>query len=90
MVGDDGIGLPERGHWPVPGKIGALIVQALHENTKADVVVKTERDRGVRVTLKFGGKGLADQLRERDVLCSRYEGDAVSLPFWQAAPLFVR
>lgn len=56
MVGDDGMGLPEGGRWPVPGKIGALIVQALHENTKADMVVETERNRGVRVTLRFGHK----------------------------------
>ncbi len=39
MVGDDSMGLPEGGRWPVPGKIGALIEQALHENTKAGVVV---------------------------------------------------
>jgi 3-dehydroquinate synthetase len=38
------------------GKIGSLIVQTLHENTKADLVVETERDRGVRVTLTFGHK----------------------------------
>ena len=56
MVGDDGMGLPEGGRWPVPGKIGALIVQALHENTKADIVVETERNGGVRVTLRFGHK----------------------------------
>jgi PAS domain S-box-containing protein len=56
MVGDDGVGLPEGGRWPVPGKIGALIVQALHENTTADMVVETERDHGVRVTLRFGHK----------------------------------
>jgi PAS domain S-box-containing protein len=56
MVGDDGVGLPEGGRWPVPGKIGALIVQALHENTKADMVVETKRDCGVRATLRFEHK----------------------------------
>jgi PAS domain S-box-containing protein len=56
MVADDGVGLPEGGQWPVPGKIGGLIVQVLHENTKMDLVVETERDRGVRVTLTFGHK----------------------------------
>ena len=56
VVADDGAGLPEGGRWPVPGKIGALIVQALHENTLADIVVETNRDRGVRVTLRFGHK----------------------------------
>jgi two-component sensor histidine kinase len=56
MVADDGVGLPEGGQWPVPGKIGALIVQVLHENAKLDLVVETGRDRGVRVTLTFGHK----------------------------------
>ncbi|ANW00181.1 ATP-binding protein [Bradyrhizobium icense] len=42
VVADDGVGLPERGQWPVPGKIGSLIVQTLHENTKTDLVVETE------------------------------------------------
>ncbi|MEH2553620.1 PAS domain S-box-containing protein [Bradyrhizobium algeriense] len=56
VVADDGVGLPEGGQWPVPGKIGSLIVQTLHENTKTDLVVETERDRGVRVTLTFGHK----------------------------------
>jgi two-component sensor histidine kinase len=56
MVADDGVGLPEGGRWPVPGKIGALIVQALHENTMADMVVETAPNRGLRVTLRFGHK----------------------------------
>lgn len=56
MVGDDGVGLPEGGRWSVLGKIGALIVQALHENTKTDMMAETEWNRGVRVTLTFGHK----------------------------------
>lgn len=67
-VADDGVGLPKGGRWPVPGKIGALIVQALHENTKADIVVETERNRGVRVTLRFGRKlPIADGRRSEAV-----------------------
>jgi hypothetical protein len=51
-----GLACQKEGVGPVPGKIGALIVQALHENTNAEMVVETERDRGVRVTLRFGHK----------------------------------
>jgi two-component sensor histidine kinase len=34
VVADDGVGLPADVIWPVPGKIGALIVQTLRENTR--------------------------------------------------------
>jgi PAS domain S-box-containing protein len=53
IVSDDGIGLPEGVVWPVPGKIGALVVQSLRENTKTDVNVESAPDRGVRVTITF-------------------------------------
>jgi two-component sensor histidine kinase len=33
VVADDGLGLPEGTQWPAPGKLGALIVQTLRENT---------------------------------------------------------
>jgi PAS domain S-box-containing protein len=56
VIADDGAGLPEGMTWPVPGKIGALIVQTLRENTKADFNVETAADRGVRVTMTVDRK----------------------------------
>jgi len=56
VVADDGAGLPEGVEWPVPGKIGTLIVQSLRENTKTDVLVKSAPERGVRVELTFDHK----------------------------------
>jgi PAS domain S-box-containing protein len=57
VVADDGAGLPPDGVWPVPGKISELIVQTLREN-KADVVVDTAPDQGVRVSIAFDHKSL--------------------------------
>jgi two-component sensor histidine kinase len=51
VIADDGAGLPDGVTWPVPGKIGALIVQTLRENTKADFIVETSPDKGVRVSI---------------------------------------
>lgn len=56
VVADDGIGLAEGKIWPVPGKIGALVVQTLRENTKTDVNVETAPDKGVRVTMSLDHK----------------------------------
>jgi two-component sensor histidine kinase len=56
VIADDGAGLPAGVIWPVPGKIGALIVQTLRENTKADFNVETAPDKGVRVTMNVDGK----------------------------------
>jgi PAS domain S-box-containing protein len=56
IVADDGVGLPDGMTWPIPGKIGALVVQSLRENTKTDLNVETAHDRGVRVTLTFEHK----------------------------------
>lgn len=53
VVADDGVGLPAGLVWPVPGKIGTIIVQTFRENTGADIEVETERDKGVRVTMTF-------------------------------------
>lgn len=53
-VADDGNGLPPGMTWPVPGKLGALIVQTLRENTKdAAVRVETSGGRGTRVIIEF-------------------------------------
>ena len=56
LVADDGIGLPPDGVWPVPGKIGALIVQTLRENTRADVKVESAPGKGLRVAVAFDRK----------------------------------
>jgi two-component sensor histidine kinase len=56
VVADDGGGLPEGVEWPVPGKIGALIVQSLRENTKTDLVIQSAPDRGFRVEITFDHK----------------------------------
>jgi PAS domain S-box-containing protein len=50
-VADDGIGLPEGATWPIPGKLGALILQSLQENVKTDFSVESARAQGTRVTI---------------------------------------
>jgi hypothetical protein len=40
----------------VPGKIGALMVQTLRENTATDFNVETAPGRGMRVTISFNHK----------------------------------
>lgn len=59
VIADDGVGLPEGGVWPVPGKIGALIVQTLRESAKTDFDVQTAPGRGVRVTRNVDRKAAA-------------------------------
>jgi PAS domain S-box-containing protein len=56
VVADDGMGLPEGVAWPMPGKIGALIVQTLRENADAKFNVESAPDKGVRVTIAFDHK----------------------------------
>jgi PAS domain S-box-containing protein len=57
VVADDGIGLPEGATWPVPGKLGTLLVQALRENTKnMQLTVETAPGKGTRVTFDFEHK----------------------------------
>ena len=53
VVADDGIGLPEGMTWPVPGKLSALMLQALRENVNADFTVETAPGKGTRVTIGF-------------------------------------
>jgi len=53
IVADDGIGLPDGIQWPMPGKLGALIVQTLRENTKIDLKVESTPGRGTRVSISF-------------------------------------
>jgi two-component sensor histidine kinase len=52
VVADNGIGLPQGVTWPVPGKIGDLIVQTLRENAM-ELNVETAPNQGVRVTIDF-------------------------------------
>ena len=57
VVADDGIGLPEGITWPVPGKLGTLIVQTLRENTKnMKLNIETAPEKGTRVTIDFEHK----------------------------------
>jgi PAS domain S-box-containing protein len=53
VVADDGVGLPEDGTWPVPGKLGALILQSLRENVATDFNVESVPGKGMRVTISF-------------------------------------
>ena len=52
-IADDGIGLPEGGTWPKPGKLGALIARSLTENAKAHFEVKSGAGEGTKVTIVF-------------------------------------
>jgi two-component sensor histidine kinase len=53
VVGDDGVGLPAGTTWPVPGKLGALILQSLSENAKTHHTVETAPGNGTCVTIEF-------------------------------------
>jgi PAS domain S-box-containing protein len=51
VVADDGMGFPEHVTWPVPGKMGALIVQTLRENTETDLSFESALGKGACVTI---------------------------------------
>lgn len=54
VFADDGVGLPRGATWPARGKLGALIVQTLRENTRQlnfDMV--SEPGEGMRATIEF-------------------------------------
>jgi two-component sensor histidine kinase len=53
VVADDGNGLPKGVSWPGDGKLGALIMQTMCENTKTDFEVESAPDRGTRVAISF-------------------------------------
>ena len=53
VVADDGVGLPEDGTWPVPGKLGSLVLQTLQENARTSVDVQSAAGKGMRVTISF-------------------------------------
>ena len=52
-VEDDGVGLPEGATWPVPGKIGDLMVRSLRENTKGEFAVESTAGKGVIAMMRF-------------------------------------
>lgn len=56
VVADDGAGLVEDATWPVPGKLGALILQSLRENVATDFSIESARGQGMRVTITFTHK----------------------------------
>jgi PAS domain S-box-containing protein len=53
VVSDDGVGLPEGVEWPGTGRLSALIAESLRRNAKADIRVRSDRGRGVSVTIFF-------------------------------------
>jgi PAS domain S-box-containing protein len=54
IYSDDGVGFPEGTRWPAPGKLGALILQTLRENTRQlNFEVVSEPGRGMRATIEF-------------------------------------
>jgi PAS domain S-box-containing protein len=53
MFNDDGVGLPAGAIWPKPGKLGAIIVQSLKQNTSAKVEVVSSPGNGMSVTISF-------------------------------------
>lgn len=58
MFNDNGVGLPAGVIWPKPGKLGAIIVQSLKQNTSAKVEVVSSPGQGISVTLSFVKAGL--------------------------------
>jgi two-component sensor histidine kinase len=52
LVADDGVGLPEGVTWPMPGKLGSLVVQTLRENARMALDVDSS-SAGTRVSLHF-------------------------------------
>ena len=52
-IADDGVGLPEGGTWPKPGKLGAAIAQSLRQNARADFTVESTPGHGTKVIILF-------------------------------------
>jgi PAS domain S-box-containing protein len=54
VFADDGVGFPSGTTWPMPGKLGALILQTLRENTRQlNFQLASEPGEGARVTIDF-------------------------------------
>lgn len=52
-IADDGVGLPEGGTWPKPGKLGAAIAQSLRHNARAEFTVESTPGQGTKVRILF-------------------------------------
>lgn len=64
VVADDGVGLPSGEKWPMPGKLGAIIVQTLRENAaKVQVSVESAPAKGTRITIDFEHKASPPKLQ---------------------------
>lgn len=64
IVADDGIGMPDNIEWPEPGKLGALIVQALRENAKVRLELESETGKGTRAIIALARTAAAPQATE--------------------------
>jgi PAS domain S-box-containing protein len=56
VVADDGVGLPEGVVWPTPGKIGALVVKSLCDNTETMLRVESAPATGTRISISVVAK----------------------------------
>ena len=63
IVADDGVGLPPDVSWPKRGKLGALIVQSLRQNARADIAVESTPGHGVRCIITYAPDGEAARAR---------------------------
>ncbi len=61
VVADDGNGLPEGVRWPVPGKLGFLILESLRENADVDFKVESSHGKGMRVAFAITHKPLLNK-----------------------------
>lgn len=52
-VADDGVGMAEGATWPQAGKLGALMVRTLHDNTGGKVETVSAPGEGVTTTISF-------------------------------------
>jgi PAS domain S-box-containing protein len=50
LVADDGVGFPPDYTWPPSGRISALIVQSLRENSKADLRIESRTGHGIAIS----------------------------------------
>lgn len=53
IIADDGAGLPPGTAWPTSGRLGALIVESLLQNTGARLDVTSAPGQGLRVAIRF-------------------------------------
>jgi PAS domain S-box-containing protein len=64
IIADDGVGLAEGATWPKAGKLGAVIVQSLRQNARAELAVESTPGKGVRVTIFFARAAAAPDVTE--------------------------